>query len=199
MRGLPTEIQINNKIYKIRNNGDYRIILDCFSLLNNAELEERYRIVAALIAFYEGLTLDNFSTFFESNVEKAVKEMFDFMECYQKQNPVHKNYVLYSWEDDEQLIFSAINEVAKYEVRNPDVYCHWFTFMGYFNQIGDGAFSTVISIRKKIVEREKLEKWEQKFKRENPHYFMWQYKTQEQQAREQEIMSLWNKKGGENK
>lgn len=197
MHGLPTSIQIGCTEYKIRNNGDYRVILDCFSFLKNPELDEQYRACAALIAFYDGLTYDTLSTFFGSDVEnyqKAVDEMFQFMNCYQKHNPISKDYVLYDWEEDEQLIFSAINETARREVRNPE-YCHWFTFMGYFNQIGDGSFATVVSIRKKIVEHKKLEKWEKQFKRDNPQYFEWNYKTAERMEKDKEIkeiLEMWN-------
>ena len=198
MYGLPTSIKIGTKNYKIRNNGDFRTILDCFSFFQNSELDERHRTIAALIAFYDGLTFDNFYTYFDRDVNictSAQNEMYNFINCYQKANPNRKSYKLYDWDEDEQLIFSAINQVAGYEVRTMNTYCHWFTFMGYFNQIGEGAFSTVVAIRKKIIEHSKLDKWEQKFKNENPHYFMWNSKTKAQQDREKEIMSLWNKGG----
>ena len=203
MYDLPTSIRIGFKDYKIRKQGDYRVILDCFSHFKNPELEGRYRAYAALIAFYDGYKFENVSTFFGDDVENyqtALDNMINFMNCYQPQNPIIKDYVLYDWVKDEQLIMGAINDIAKYEVRIPDKYCHWFTFMGYFSQIGDCAFSTVVSIRKKIVEHKKLEKWEQEFKINNPQYFMWDFKTLERQNREQEIMSLWNRsKRGENK
>ena len=66
--------------------------------------------------------------------------------------------------------------------------------MGYFNQIGDGSFATVVSIRKKIVEHKKLEKWEKQFKKDNPQYFEWNYKTAEQKKQEKEVFNLWESK-----
>ena len=67
--------------------------------------------------------------------------------------------------------------------------------MGYFNQIGDGSFATVVSIRKKIVEHKKLEKWEKQFKRDNPQCFEWNYKTAERMEKDKEIkeiLEMWN-------
>ena len=39
--------------------------------------------------------------------------------------------------------------------------------MGLFNEIGEGLFSTVMSIRSKKVKGKKLDKWEQEFYRDH--------------------------------
>jgi transcription initiation factor TFIIIB Brf1 subunit/transcription initiation factor TFIIB len=44
---------------------------------------------------------------------------------------------------------------------------HWWTFLGYFNEIGEGLLSTVISIRQKKNKGKNLEKYEQEFYRAN--------------------------------
>ena len=57
------------------------------------------------------------------------------------------------------------------------------------------SFATVVSIRKKIVEHKKLEKWEKQFKRDNPQYFEWNYKTAERMEKDKEIkeiLEMWN-------
>ena len=44
---------------------------------------------------------------------------------------------------------------------------HWWTFIGLFNEIGEGMFSTVVRIREKKAKHKKLEKWERTFYNEN--------------------------------
>ena len=37
MYEIPISVRINNIEYRIRNNGDYRVILDCFSALQDVD------------------------------------------------------------------------------------------------------------------------------------------------------------------
>lgn len=46
-------------------------------------------------------------------------------------------------------------------------YLHWWTFLGYFREIGEGVFSEVVSIRTKKVRGKKLEKYEREFEQEH--------------------------------
>ena len=52
MYNIPTSITIQDKSFGIRNKGDYRVVLDCFSALNDTELTDQERMIAALIIFY---------------------------------------------------------------------------------------------------------------------------------------------------
>ena len=189
MLGLPTSIKVDGKEYRITNNADYRVILDVFQCLNDNDLEGGERYFAAALIFFKDLTIDNFNDVFkdQETYSKAISGMVEFCNCYQK-NSVKKSYSLYDWQEDEQLIFASLNKSAGYEVRDPEKYVHWFTFMGYFNSIGEGTFSTVVSIREKIVKGEKLEKWERKFRAESPDYFKWDWRTNEQREIEDDIV-----------
>ena len=53
MYTLPTSVIVNEKEYAIRNNGDFRSVLDCFEVLNDIELDENERCLVSLIVFYE--------------------------------------------------------------------------------------------------------------------------------------------------
>ena len=64
------------------------------------------------------------------------------------------------------MIFSAINKIAGKEIRAVE-YLHYWTFIGFFNEIGEGVFSTVLNIRNKKARHKKLEKWENEFYRNN--------------------------------
>jgi hypothetical protein len=91
------------------------------------------------------------------------------------------------WQQDEHLIFPAINKVAGCEVRALE-YCHWWTFLGWFYGIGEGAFSTVVSIRHKQKRGKPLEKWERDYIRDNPDAV--KLKTRYSAAEEEEIAQL---------
>ena len=102
------------------------------------------------------------------------------------------NFKTIDWEKDSQLISSAVNKVAGQEVRAVE-YMHWWTFMGYFNAIGESALSTVVGIRNKIAKGKKLEKYEMEFRRDNPQYFIWDMRTIQQKEEDELINQLWNK------
>lgn len=190
MYEVPKAITIDGETFKIRKDGDYRMVIDCFMALDDPELEKKDRISAAMIIFYEGI--DSVSDFVKfPDVEKAFKEMGAFFNCGQTGSSNSINYKLIDWERDSQLICSAVNNVAKVEIRDIP-YLHWWTFMGYYMSAGDSVLGTVISIRNKIVKGQKRDKGEQEFMRNNPQYFAWSAKNAEQQALDEEARKLWN-------
>ena len=70
------------------------------------------------------------------------------------------------WAQDEAIIFPAINKVAGKETR-AEAYVHWWTFLGWFQEIGEGALSTIVGIRYKLARGKQLEKWERDYLRDN--------------------------------
>lgn len=191
MFNIPISIKIGETEYKIRNNGDYRTILDCFAALNDEELTKEERLFASLIIFYEDLeSPDDVVTVFGDNLTDAVNEMYNFFACgvHSQSQSTHK---LIDWELDEQMICAAVNKVAGKEIRFEE-YLHWYTFMGYYTAVGDGLLSTVVGIRDKIVKGKKLEKYEKEFKRDNPQYFAWNSKSAEQNEADLYVRQIWN-------
>lgn len=194
MYNIPTAININGRKYKIRNDGDYRVILDCFQALGDVELSARERLLAALIIFYEDFsTLDDFGE--NVDLESLVKEMYNFFNCGADSVATQSNHKLIDWAQDEQLICSAVNKVANKEIRL-EPYIHWWTFMGYFTAIGESPISTIIHIRDKIVKGKALEKHEREYKMNNPQYFAWNSKSVEDSEADKLIRDIWNNNGG---
>lgn len=192
MYTLPNSIIIGDTEYSIRNNGDYRTILDCFSALEDIELPQQYRIYSALIIFYDGInSVDDVENKLGENVEEAVNKMFDFFNCGQENVGMQVNYKLIDWEQDSQIISAAINNVARREIRS-EPYLHWWTFMGYYCSIGESILSTVVNIRDKIVKGKKLEKHEKEFRRNNPQYFNWRAEDIQKQEDDKLAFSMWN-------
>ena len=64
------------------------------------------------------------------------------------------------------MIVADVNKVVGTEIRALP-FLHWWTFVSYFNAIGEGQLSTLVSIREKLRKGKKLEKWEQEYYRKN--------------------------------
>lgn len=193
MYALPTYVEVNGKKYNIRQRGDYRIILDCFDTLNDVELSEDERVLASLLIFYnEFEDIEDLPTDEETFVG-LVQQMYWFMNVGSEDEAAgaHSDYTIIDWKHDENMITSAINKVAGQEIRLVE-YMHWWTFMGHFSAVGESMLATVVGIRSKIAKHEKLEKWEEKFKKDNPNYFIWRnvdLRVEEQQAL---LAEVWN-------
>lgn len=191
MYEIPTSITIEDQTFGIRDRGDYRVVLDCFSALNDIELSTQERTIACLIIFYEDLNgVEDINLL--PNIEQAIKGMYRFFNCGEDEIIGTKfNHRLIDWDKDAQMISAAINKVANTEIRFAP-YIHWWTFMGYYTAVGESLLSQVVSIRHKIVTNKKLEKYEQEFKRENPQYFIWNHKSLEEQEAENWVRQMWN-------
>ena len=193
MYALPITVNINEEVYTIREKGDYRMVLDCFTALNDVELSESERIIISLFIFYSDFTsVEDVLRLDEETLVQLINKMFDFMNCGGQQAGSKTNFKAIDWENDEQIICSAINNVANTEIRSIE-YCHWWTFMGYFCAIGESLLSTVVGIRNKIAKGKKLEKYETEFRRDNPQYFIWDSRTLQQKEDDKLLNELWNK------
>lgn len=191
MYEIPTSVIIDGKEFRIRNNGDYRVILDCFIALDDVELTANERLLSALIIFYEDFTsiVDIYEL---DDPTEFVSKMYAFFNCNKTEaEGIQSNHKIVDWQKDEQLICSAINAITNIEIRSIE-YMHWWTFLGYYSAIGECTFSTIIRIRDKSARGKKLEKYEREFKRDNPQYFIYNDKTIEQKEAEKMIKEIWN-------
>ena len=190
---LPTTVTIKDREFGIRDDGDYRMVLDVFSALQDIDIPKKERMITAIVIFYDGFSLDNVFEKAESSeiMEELVTKMFDFISCGQTNMGNKTNHKLIDWEQDEQLIASAVNNVANTEIRTVD-YMHWWTFMGHYISVGESVLSTVVQIRSKLVEGKKLEKHEQEFRKKNPEYFIWNRQTVEDREADALIKEIWN-------
>lgn len=148
---LPKTITIDEEEYKIRT--DYRIALTIFEAFEDVELNEQEKATVMLNLLYEELP---------SDIEKAIQKAIWYLDGGKQYEYVSNNKKVMDWGQDQSIIFSAINKVAGFETREKE-YIHWWTFLGYFNEIGEGLFTTVINIRQKKSKGKKLEKYEQEF------------------------------------
>lgn len=152
---LPKQLEVNNVSYDIRS--DFRDCLNILIACNDAELTKSEKLTVILMILYV-----NYDDIPIDDTEEAIKKAIWFLNCGKEENDHVSNKPVYDWEQDEQMIFSSINKVANKELREVE-YCHFWTFISYFNEIGEGLFSTIINIRDKKNRGKKLEKYEQEF------------------------------------
>lgn len=189
MYELPIAVNINGIEYPIRKRGDYRMVLDVFSVLEDSSITHSERILCALSLFYEDF--DCFDDLLKiTDLEGLVKEMYSFFNADKPENS-GVNRKLLDWNSDSALVVSAINSVANKEIRSEE-YIHWWTFTSWYMAIGESVLSTVVSIREKILKGTKLEKWETQYKQENYQYFIWNHQTVEEREAEEWVRQQWN-------
>jgi hypothetical protein len=125
----------------------------------------------------------------QEHLEAAMLQMKWFIDCGKEEEKGKISPRLIDWEQDEAILFPAINKIAGCETRSLE-YLHWWTFMGYFMEIESGTFSTVLGIRQRKARSKKLEKWEQEFYRNNKQMCDIRKRYS---AEEQAEIDYWNK------
>lgn len=164
---LPEALAVGGVEHPIRT--DYRNVLHIFEAFQDPDLPQWDKWTVAMFLLFEEFSCAD-------DVLLAVQDGFDIKEAIEQMNwfisagaPEKKllDAPTYSWKQDEQIIFSAVNKVAGREIRGPE-HLHWWTFFGYFNEVGEGTFSYVVGIRNKLSHGKKLEKHEREFVLRNP-------------------------------
>lgn len=155
---LPKTLSVNGKVYAIRT--DFRDVLKIVCAFEDAELEDSEKIYICLFILYE-----DFESMSESDYEAAFQAALEFIDHGGQQEKAKSPRIM-DWEQDENILFPAINKVAGFETRAVE-YLHWWTFLGYFMEITDGVFSQVLGIRTKKAKHKKLDKWEREFYSKN--------------------------------
>lgn len=157
---FPKSLIVGGKEYGI--NSDYRAVINVFTALNDYELKKEDNFVQC------GVILSLFYEDYESipieHWQEALDQMKEFIDMGIEDS---KNKTkLMDWDKDAPLIIPPVNKILGYEVREPR-YTHWWTFLGAYMNIGECLFSSIINIRQKKANKEKLEKYEQKFYSDN--------------------------------
>ncbi|MDO4381286.1 MAG: Gp15 family bacteriophage protein [Clostridia bacterium] len=180
---LPRSLEVNGKEFKIRT--DYRDVLKIVSAFNDRELEDDEKVYICLVILFK-----DFDKLKKDDYEAAFKAALSFIDCGQEPNNSKPAPHIMDWEQDEKIIFPAINKAAGFEVRTAK-YVHWWTFIGYYMEIPEGIFSHVLSLRLKKAKGKRLEKWEKEFWSANKEICVIKTKlTKEEQAEKDKLNAL---------
>lgn len=187
---LPETLTVGGENYPIRT--DYRNVLQVFEAFQDPEMQPEEKWIVAIYLLFEGFSCDY--DVLEAaqdgfDLGEAMKQISWFISAGQPEKQVLEQPT-YNWTQDEQMIFSAVNKVAGRETRELD-YLHWWTFLGYFNEVGEGTFSFIVGIRHKLNKGKKLEKHEKEFLSHNKELVLMKKPlTKEEQEQEDAYKSL---------
>jgi hypothetical protein len=159
---LPKELNVNGQDLAIRS--DFRVALLIFQAYSDPDLTDQEKCMVMLECLFEDSKLIS-----EESMEEALKMAAWFLDgggTTSGELNHNQDKKVMDWEQDEQLIFSSVNKVAGYETRATE-YLHWWTFLGFFNEIGEGLFTTIINIRNKKNKHKKLDKAELEYYKNN--------------------------------
>lgn len=176
---LPKSLEVDGAEYPIHS--DFRVALLIFQAFNDVELSSFDKTVVCLECLYETVP---------ENTQEAYAKAIWFLDGGDTPKPKKAPKKLMDWEQDESIIFPALNKAAGYETRAVE-YLHWWSFLGLFNEIGEGLYSQVMNIRAKKAKNKKLEKWEREFYNEHRELVDLQKKfTVEEQEEMERIKQL---------
>lgn len=153
---LPESAVIGGIEYEI--NTDFRDVFEIMKHLNDPNEPDFVRWQIAIALFYEGDIPDE-------HQQEAMEYLAAFI-SYAEMDSVKPGPKLIDWEQDSKEIIADVNKIAGREIRSLE-YLHWWTFLSYFQAIGEGQLSTLVAIRSKLAKGKKLEEWEKEFYREN--------------------------------
>lgn len=173
---LPSSLKVGGGNYAIRT--DFRVVLGIFKYLNDSSYDD----VSKMIIVLKSLYIDEIP---HELYEEAYRKALDFFALGNASQSVterHRKPDIMDWEQDGPLIISAINAVAGTDIRLMPT-CHWWTFLGYYQEIGECTFSTILSIRDKRIRGKKLHDWEQQYMREHSDIVILNKQTEEEKAK----------------
>lgn len=174
---LPTRLTVNGVEHPIRY--QWQAVLDIIAALNDRELEDGEKVYCCLYILYE-----DFDELDKDDYEAAFRAAKDFINCGEEDDSEKSPAKIVDFVQDERLLIAAVNRVAGKEIRNEED-IHWWTFLGWFMEIGDCSYSQVLNIRQKKAKGKQLEKWEQEFYASNKKMIDIQIKLTEEEKEEE--------------
>lgn len=159
---LPETLTVGEREYPIRT--DYRDVLQVYEAFSDPELETGEAWIVAIYLLFEdfGCTDDVEAAAVNGfNLQEAAEQINWFLSVGRSGGKDTEKPV-YSWRQDEQMIFAAVNAVAGMEVRTEE-YMHWWTFSGYMSEVKEDTWTYIVGIRDKLNRGKKLENSEREY------------------------------------
>ena len=164
MYTLPYYVEVDEVRLNIRNKCDFRVVLDVIEALNDEELDDEQKFICALFIFYGEEELKK-----TTNFEECARQMLIIINGGEEEEPDQTERPrLMDWNHDFPQLAPPISRVLGYDVRLPDKFTHWWSFLSGYTEIGgDCMFSQIVGIRQKRQKGKKLDDWEREFYRDH--------------------------------
>ena len=157
--GLPQTLTVDGIERPIY--ADFRNIIKICIAFSDCELSQTEKLHIMLSLLYQ----DSYEKFY--NIEEAIKQAMWFIDWGKEYDNKVVGPKIMDWEQDYNLIISAVNQKASVIDVRELPFMHWWTFLGYFSDRGECQFSSITEIREKLAKGKKLEKWERDILHEN--------------------------------
>ena len=155
---LPTTLSFGGREWAI--NSDYRDVLRTLTAFDDPDVTDGEKTLICLHNMYP-----DFEAIPREDLQAAFDAAVAFID-HGSEKSAHPSPRTMDWTQDAPLIFPAVNRAAGFEVRGVE-YMHWWTFMGYFMEIRDSTYATILGLRGKRAKGKKLEKDEREFWQHN--------------------------------
>lgn len=177
---LPKTLTVGGTDYPIRS--DFRTILRIYAAFEDKELTEHEQAYLCMVNIYP-----DFEKIPDEHLQEACEKAYWFVGGGDTPQSEPEKTKMLDWKQDENILFPAINKAAGFIVRERE-YLHWWEFLGFFGEIGDGLFSSVMNIRSKKAKGKPLEKHEKEFYKKNKNLI--NIKTPEDIEAEEELNAV---------
>lgn len=179
---LPTSIDVAGQKFDL--NTDYRAAIRANIVLSDSTMPDRRRAYSALYILIPGADGIEYGM-----LNEAYGKLMQYLHGgAEPPTGGKRGPKLVDWEQDFDLIISAMNKMLQRDIREDD-HMHWWTFMSYYKELDEKSmFSQVVQIRRKLAAKQKLEKWERKFYDANRNVVDFKNKyTEEEKAKFKEL------------
>lgn len=156
---LPNTLTVNGTEYAIES--DFRRVLDIMEMFSDPGLSDNEKAMLMLDGLYK-----DFDNMPYSDYQEASRQAAWFIDGDMSESGETKGPKLVDWAKDFRYIVAPINRIMGCDVRGL-AYCHWWTFLAAWQEMGDCMFAQIVNIRSKKAKGKKLSKEEQEFYRRN--------------------------------
>ena len=140
---------------------DFRNIILVCNAFNDPDLTQSEKTRVMLEMIY----VDDWWEF--KDIDAAIKQAIWLIDWGKEYTEKENGPRIMDWEQDYNLIVSAVNNKANVGDVRELPFMHWWTFLGYLSDRGECQFSSITDFRDKLNKGKKLEKWEKEVLREN--------------------------------
>ena len=177
---LPRALEFAGRRWAIR--ADYRQVLTILEAFDDPELTDAEKAYVCLHNLYV-----DFGQIDPGDYGEAYRAAVEFIDCGAEGGGGAR---MMDWEQDAPLIIPAVNRVSGKEVR-AEGYIHWWTFFSWYMEVGECLFSTVLHMRQKKKNGEKLEKWEKDFIQKNRGIVVLKDRLTEEEKEKRDTLNKW--------
>lgn len=174
---LPKSLEVGGNEYSIRS--DFRDVLRIYAAFDDDELSMHEKALICMVNIYP-----DYECIPDEYLQEACEKAYWFVGGGDIPQSEPEKIKTLDWKQDEGILFPAINKAAGFVVRSCE-YLHWWEFLGFFGEIGEGLFSSVMNIRQKMAQGKPLEKHEKEFYKRNKNII--NIKTPEDIEAEEEL------------